>query len=150
MIYTSNYDNAKSGNLISISEDGGKGKNFEGKVCSSLAPKLLFWNVWHDNIGKIDPEMNRQFYMNQYYYQVLRKVNFNNLLSNLGNDTILLCYEEPNEFCHRFLLASYLEIKYGISVPELLIDENGNYISTTYKPYYLKDKMLRLVQIHER
>lgn len=45
-----------TGNLISISGDRGKSVGFEGKTMSQLAPKLSFWKVWHNNIGKI-PEI---------------------------------------------------------------------------------------------
>jgi uncharacterized protein YeaO (DUF488 family) len=34
------------------------------------------------------------------------------------NDVFLLCYEKPNEFCHRHLLAEYLNKFYELDVSE--------------------------------
>lgn len=149
MIFTSNYENAKKGNLVSISIDGGKKVNFEGKWLKELAPNENIYNHWNNNEGW------DQYYINQYYYQVLKNNKY--ILDNLVNkyegyqkDIILLSYASPEEFSHRYLVSSYLEIKYGIIVPELFIDEEGNYITTTKKPKYTKDKLLRLVRISER
>ncbi|MDV6237616.1 DUF488 family protein [Leptospira ellisii] len=35
-----------------------------------------------------------------------------------GKDLALLCYEKPGDFCHRRLVAEWLERKTGIEVPE--------------------------------
>ncbi len=149
MIFTSNYENAKEGNLVSISMDGGKRANFNGEWIRELAPNENIYSHWNNQ------EEWDQYYINQYYYQVLKKNKF--LLEELKNkyegykkDVILLSYALPDEFSHRYLVSSYLEIKYGIVVPELFIDSDGNYITTTKKPKYAKDKLLRLVQINER
>ncbi len=37
----------------------------------------------------------------------------------LGEDAVLLCWEAPDKFCHRFLVAWWLEASMGIDVPEL-------------------------------
>ena len=123
-IFTGCYKNCKSGNLISISGDRGKTVNFQGKVLSCLAPKRDFWQIWHDNIGKIPEEENTKYYIEEYYNQVLSKVDFEALFEK-EEEVILLCYEESNKFCHRHILAAYLELKYGILVPEIAIDEKG-------------------------
>ena len=34
------------------------------------------------------------------------------------NDVILLCYEKPNDFCHRHILASYLKKYYNLDIQE--------------------------------
>lgn len=119
-IYTGSYDTCKFGNLISISGDRGKQVNFNGKTLSCLAPKREFWRIWHDNIGKITEEENMRYYIKQYYEQVLLNVNFEEILFH-EKEPILLCYEESDKFCHRHIVAEYLEIKYGIFVPEVSI-----------------------------
>ena len=70
MICTGKYENCKSGNLISISGDRGKKVGFEGKAIPKLAPKLSFWKVWHDNIGKLSEEKNNRYYVQEYWNQV--------------------------------------------------------------------------------
>ena len=58
MIYTSSYDEQKRTiyKTYSISGDRGQKVNYKGEYYSKLAPKKSFWQVWHDNIGKISEE----------------------------------------------------------------------------------------------
>lgn len=119
-IYTGNYNSCKFGNLISISGDRGKSVGFEGKALPCLAPRREFWEIWHDNIGKISEEENMRYYIKQYYEQVLVNVNFEEVLFH-EKEPILLCYEDSNAFCHRHIVAEYLELKYGILVPEIIM-----------------------------
>lgn len=35
------------------------------------------------------------------------------------DDSILLCYEVPSDFCHRHIVAAWIETELGIVVPEL-------------------------------
>ena len=51
-------------------------------------------------------------YARRYNEEVLSK------LDALGKDAILLCGEMPGTFCHRRLVARWLEEELGISVPE--------------------------------
>ena len=124
-IFTGCYNKCKAGNLISISFDKGEDAGFEGKAILELAPFRDFFRIWKDNRGKIPEEENTKYYIEQYYNRVLSKVNIEKLLEN-EKDPILLCYEESNEFCHRHVLAEYINLKYGIVVPEIEIDENLN------------------------
>lgn len=62
-IFTGNYEECKIGNLISISGDRGKSVGFTGKAIPQLAPKRKFWEVWHNNIGKIPEEQNNRYYI---------------------------------------------------------------------------------------
>ena len=118
----------KIGNLISISGDRGKSFKFgfEGKVLSQLAPKLDFWKVWHNNIGQIDEEQNMRYYIHKYYHKVLSKVDIMELLKD-ETFPILLCYEEGQNFCHRHILAEYLNIRYGIGVNDITIEKDRNF-----------------------
>ena len=104
-IFTGSYQNCKSGNLISISGDRGKSAKFQGKLLSCLAPKRDFWQTWHDNIEKIPEEENTKYYIEEYYKQVLSKVEFEALFEK-EEEVILLCYEESDEFCHRHIVAA--------------------------------------------
>lgn len=124
-IFTGNYDECKAGNLISISGDRGRSVGFKGKAIPQLAPKRKFWDVWHNNIGKIPEEENTKYYIQEYYKQVLSKVDIEKLLEN-EKDPILLCFEKGQQFCHRHVLAEYIEMKYGIKVRDIKIDKNLN------------------------
>jgi len=41
------------------------------------------------------------------------------VFEDLGEDAILSCWEAPSKFCHRRLVAAWLEEKLGVQVPEL-------------------------------
>lgn len=126
-IFTGNYQDCKHGNLISISGDRGKKVGFAGKALPQLAPKKAFWEIYHNNIGKISEEENIRYYIEEYYRQVLSKVNIEELLQDEKNP-ILLCYEKSNEFCHRHILAEYINLIYGVSVPDVSINDNQEII----------------------
>lgn len=40
-------------------------------------------------------------------------------LADLGENAILLCYEKPTDFCHRHIVALWIETETGIKAPEL-------------------------------
>ena len=135
-IFTGNYEECKAGNLISISGDRGADAGFKGKFISELAPKRDFFKTYKNNIGKIPEEENIRYYIDNYYNQVLSKVNIEELLKD-EKDPILLCYEKGQDFCHRHVLAEYIEMKYGIEVRDIKIDENLN-IEENKRPEYIK------------
>lgn len=128
-IFTGSYDNCKLGDLVSISGDRGRSVGFTGNAYTKLAPKKEFWKIWHDNIGKISEEENNKYYMEEYYKQVLSKLDAKTVfeeLSKFGKNVVLLCFEGNNDFCHRQLVAVWLERELGIKVPEIAIDKEGN------------------------
>ena len=124
-VFTGNYEECKIGNLISISGDRGKKVGFKGKAIPELAPKKDFWKIWHSNIGKIPDDENTKYYIRHYFLEVLSKVDIEELLKD-EKDPILLCYEKGQDFCHRHVLAEYINILYGIEVHDIKIDEGGN------------------------
>lgn len=122
-IFTGSYDKCKTGNLISISFDKGESAGFYGKNILEFAPYRDFFHVWRDNIGKIPEEENTRYYIELYYSRVLSKIDIEKLLEN-EKDPILLCYEDSSQFCHRHVLAEYINMKYGVEVKEIEINEN--------------------------
>lgn len=145
-IMTGNYENCKVGNLISISGDRGKRKNFNGKYITELAPKKEFWKVWHDNIGKISEEENTKYYIREYYNQVLSRIDPEKIYNKLENGTILLCYEDNNEFCHRHLVAFYLELFLGIKTYEVRVNPKRETYHVLSRPEYLKDILEEVIK----
>jgi uncharacterized protein (DUF488 family) len=41
------------------------------------------------------------------------------VFNELGEDAILLCWESPEKFCHRHLVADWLSKKLDIKITEL-------------------------------
>ena len=52
-------------------------------------------------------------------------------------DPILLCYEPFNLFCHRHIVAEFINLTYGIQVPEISISSNLE-ISVHKRPEYVR------------
>ena len=136
MIYTGGYKNCLKCNLVSISGDRGKSVNYLGACFPTLAPKLSFLKEWHNNIGKIPEDENNRYYIEQFYKQVLKPLDSNEIVKILIDNTILLCYEDNMEFCHRHIVAYWLEKNLGIEVPEVKVDEFGN-ITILERPIWI-------------
>ena len=129
VIFTGSYSNCKTGNLVSISGDKGKDANFFGNAYTLLAPKKDFFRTWKDNKrNQVDEDENNIYYMTEFYNKVLKPLDPQKVLDDLstfGNNIIILCYEESFEFCHRHLVATWLERKLNIRVHEVATDEDG-------------------------
>lgn len=127
MIYTSNYKTALAFNkakTYSISWDKGKDANYDGAYYSALAPKKEFFNIWKNNKDKISDEENNRYYIEEYYNQILSKLNPEEVYQKLNN-SVLLCYENSEEFCHRHIVAAWIELLLGIKIPEIIIEDNN-------------------------
>ena len=97
-----------------------------------------------DNIGKIPEEQNDRFYIEEYYKQVLSKVNIEELLKE-EKDPILLCYEKGEQSCHRHVLAEYIEMKYGVKVRDIKVDEKLNVIENK-RPEYIRNILRDIIE----
>lgn len=137
MIITSSHKNWQSDKYITyaISGNCGQDANYQGKCYPQLAPKLSFWKIWHENIGCISEEDNNRFYVQEYWNQVLLKLDPEQVYRKLDN-SVLLCYESNNEFCHRHIVASWFELLLGVNVPEKKAKEYK--IEEVDKPEYIK------------
>ena len=150
---TSCYENAKSGNLVSITGDGGNAWNFFGNSYKKLAPKLYLWEYYNNNPNNLSEEELIDWYIKEYYELRLKNIKINEYLNELstkyGNEIILLCHELPEQkinkqnFCHRRLLADWIEIKTGITIPEISTDKNG--IIKKEEIYDLKPKIKKII-----
>lgn len=137
MISTSSYNYWQSGKYITYSISGNRGKdaNYQGKCYPKLAPKLSFWKTWHNNIGKISEEENNRYYVQEYWNQVLSKLDPEKVYRELDN-SVLLCYESNIEFCHRHIVAAWFEILLGTNVPETKAKDYV--IEEVERPTYIK------------
>ena len=157
------YSNINSGNTVSITGDGGNAWGYFGPSYKKLAPRLVTYEKYAERLTKLEQikqtgtkeeylyyrNLIEDEYIKSYYELRLKDLNPDELLeilySKFGNNIILLCHEPIDEFCHRRLVADYLELKYGIYIPEIVsyIDDN-NYKTDT--PIRYKDKLLKLMR----
>lgn len=138
MIFTCSHKNYNSFCLKTFAISGNRGKdaNYGGKCFPKLAPKLSFWKAWYNNIGIIPEDENNKYYIEQYYIQVLSKLSPEEIYKELDY-SILLCYEDNMEFCHRHIVAAWFEILLDIEIPEIKI--NGTSITILKRPDYIKE-----------
>jgi len=137
MVTTCSHKNYNSNvyKTFDISGNHGKDVNYKGEYFSELAPKKDFWQIWHDNIGVISEEENNKYYIEQYYQQVLSKLNPEEIYDKLKY-SILLCYEDNTEFCHRHIVAEWFEILLDVQVSEIKVD--GLNVRKVERPGYIR------------
>ena len=83
-------------------------------VYSLLAPN---WKT----IMSYKSSLCQETYIKEYYESVLNRLNPREVIQDLskyGKVVTLLCYEKPNEFCHRHIVAKWLSHHLKIEVKE--------------------------------
>jgi hypothetical protein len=84
---------------------------FIGKEYLPLAPT---WKIFSDyKLNK-----NKNLYIERYVEEILFPLNPEEIYKELQY-SILLCWETPDKFCHRRIVAKWLEDSLKIKVPEL-------------------------------
>lgn len=119
-IFTSYFDRTEKPRiegLVPIGIAGISPPGFDGLEYKRLAPKRFIY----DNYIKSGDE---ETYSRDYFRHVLDKLNPEQVLKDLenfsgGKDIVLLCYEKPNQFCHRHLVAYWMKSELGIEIEEL-------------------------------
>lgn len=113
MIYTSYFANIKNLpenlRLVSIARSTPKYVNCE--KCQELFPD---WGII--NLVKSNPCKESEEKYTEVYKKQLEKLDAEEIANKLQN-SILLCYEKPGDFCHRHLVAKWLR-ESGISCIE--------------------------------
>ena len=108
MIYTGRFveiENYERIGFVPVSIAGKTPDYYEGIQFKVLAPKYDWWKKWHDE------HLSNEWYKEKYQETVLNKLNpkvIANRLQQFGENVILLCHEQPEEFCHRQLVADWL------------------------------------------
>ena len=108
---TSNYKKkGKHYNAVSIA---GKSPDwYIGREYKKLAPKYWFFKKYKE-------DGDEEFYTEQYYKEVLDKLDPLEVYEELDRDAIILCWENKNEFCHRFIVAEWLSKALDITIKEI-------------------------------
>ncbi len=159
---TGSYNNVKGGNTVSVTCDGGNAWGYYGPSYKKLAPRLVTYIPYSEKYEyllelKKDASKLKEYiqlrkqiedeYIASYYEIRLKDLNIEELFYTLEskfNDTIiLLCHEPIDEFCHRRLIADYIEIKTGIYIPEVQVDTDG--IVTKLNPIRYKNRLRKVI-----
>ena len=83
------------------------------RIYKPLCPS---WNlVSNYKEGRI----SEQDYVKRYHEEYLSKLDPQKTFNEIGEESIILCYEKPGKFCHRNLVAYWFENNLLIDVTEL-------------------------------
>jgi hypothetical protein len=109
MIFTSNFKIA--GHLPqAVAICRGLPRSWSGRAYKPLAPS---WKL-------VKAGLSQEAFIKAYRAEVLDKLDARQVLRDLGgDDLVLLCWEPPGEFCHRRVVAAWLQTKLNVKVPEL-------------------------------
>ena len=116
-LFTSNYARAGANpNALAISAKAPPW--YQGKTFPLLAPT---WDILHAyKRGEIDQDE----YIRRYLLLLKkRKLTPDSVVEMLPDGAILLCYEKPSDFCHRRIVADWIELETDIKVNELLLEK---------------------------
>jgi len=83
-----------------------------GRRATELAPSVDLLNAIKAG------EINERQYTKRYHSELLKNLDPKKVYAEY-KDKILCCYERPGEFCHRRLIAEWLEKSLGVRIPEL-------------------------------
>lgn len=112
-IYTSYFGNYRNfpANCVAISITQFPPKGWKGLELKSLAPSVE--KLMEFKYKEIDEFMFSQHFLNQLRKDWNFKARIITLLKHLDQEygnVILCCYERPNEFCHRHIVADWLDL----------------------------------------
>ena len=90
---------------------------YKGPQFKKLAPKLWFFELYKSG------EITSEEYTEAYYAEVLNHLDPQEIVNKLiqvynTKDFTLICYEKPEDFCHRHLVAEWLK-NAGYDIEEL-------------------------------
>lgn len=110
ILYTSYFAKCKSGDKR-LAICARPPEWYTGRCCSLLAPDYdLLWNYKNKHITK------EQY--TECYLKYLNSLGIDRVIAELHDGDILLCWEAKGKFCHRHILAEWLN-SHGHTVTEL-------------------------------
>ena len=138
-IYTSYFANLKTleeHGFYAVSICSKVPQFFEGPNIESVAPSK---SILYEYKNSQQTDADKEHYKQRYIDEVLCIYRFHpeyliNLLAyfsseNNNSDVVLLCYERPEDFCHRHILAEWLNER----IPGLNIEEYPIYAESAAK-----------------
>lgn len=117
MIYTSYFSSKKYNKEDGISI-ARYNKFWDGEIYPLLYPSICLLTWWKRMPTNFQQSKKYQDqYKEAYYEENLSKLNPHIVAAELEGK-VLLCYEKSEDFCHRHIVAEWLE-RYGYEVKEL-------------------------------
>ena len=118
MIYTSYFGKYRGDKGVSIAKWTPKWFIGESMPCFAPSKNLLNWWKTLDKKAQSNPDYQMQYY-EAYTRETLEPlVPYVHELAKQLDGKVLLCYEKPEDFCHRHIVANWF-CKYGYLCDEL-------------------------------
>jgi len=115
-MFTSYYFSKKidlTMNLVGISQSVPRYLKGKIRIYKPLCPQ---WSLISAYKNKKITELQ---YEEEYSNTILNKLNPHQVYQELGSDAVLLCWEQPDKFCHRHIIPKWLSTQLGIVIAEL-------------------------------
>jgi len=143
MIYTGYFAKLKAyekAGLQPVSIAGKAPDFYKGPQYKSLAPRWDMFNDWKK--GRIDNMEYTSIFLK--HLETLDKEAIRRALNSFGENVILLCYEKPGDFCHRHIVADWLESNFGWRVNEYdqVVQDKKAQAIKDLKAFYLNKEIL--------
>ena len=111
------FGQAQQPRAVAISRTQPRG--WTGRAYEPLAPS------WRLLAAAKSGAIDEGEYTRRYRAEVLSKLDPATVRADLGEDVVLLCWENSGAFCHRRLVAEWFEENLGVSVPEMGVGSGG-------------------------
>ena len=128
MIYTGYWaktDKYIANGLTPVGISGWNPDGYNGATYKKLAPRYSWWSEWHEK------HLGDDWYIQKYYETVLNTLDPVTVVTELqqfGKDVVLLCFETPEKFCHRHIVANWLERTAKIPVREYILQPRQTHL----------------------
>lgn len=86
---------------------------FTGRQYKKLAPS------YHALMDYKNGKINEEQFTELYYAEVLNNLDAKRVYEELGENSVLLCWEKSGSFCHRHIVAEWLQNELGVEITEL-------------------------------
>ncbi len=120
-VFTSSFSRARgldSSRYFVVSISRFPPRRFQGYRCFDLAPSVFLLRDFKAGLSPFH-------YAQRFRREVLDRVDVHRVFEFLasmacGRDIVLCCFEPAFEFCHRRLVAGYVQEVWGYSIEELI------------------------------
>jgi hypothetical protein len=115
-MYTSYFGNPKIlGNQFKLVSVSRRPPKFFSQI-DIYKPLCPNWNLVSNYKSRL---ITKEEYIKEYYDNNLNKLDPLIVFGDLGMNSILLCYEKAGDFCHRRLIAEWLQKYLDVEIDEL-------------------------------
>lgn len=134
-MYTGYYSKSqeyRANGLIPVAISLGVPDWWNGPIYKKFAPTLKILGNWKFSEGRQPYETRVKNYLDKYTKDVLMDLDPKEVLKELSkfgdiDKIVLCCYEKPDDFCHRHIVASWLRVNAEIECKEFTLFKGASF-----------------------